>query len=260
MSTYGGVTNIIAYLGAAAWIPQIITWVCNFFSKPVIAIIPEKIACIGYTIYGPIFNLRLSINTKKKDSIIDFMSVELCHENGSKHNFEWAGMAEFFSEVKNNKGENQIIQRDIIPIAIKLNTLSLVERFFRFQDSAFIKKIRVQSEKFVEMMQYMKKKNENYPADFIASKDFEDHMKFMRENFYWQPGSYTVKFRIRSPEKIKINEKTYNFELTQENIDALRSNLEEVGTFIQAVCKSQPADQNTQPNNFRWVNTVLESV
>jgi hypothetical protein len=109
MSINLSTTDIVAYLGAAAWFPQIFNWVYIYFTKPVLTITPDKFASIGHTTFGPIFNLRLSINVDKKDTLIDFIGIELCHQNGSKHNFEWMGMTEFFSEVKNNKGENQIV-------------------------------------------------------------------------------------------------------------------------------------------------------
>ncbi len=47
-------------------------------------------------------------------------------------------MNEIFSEVittgGNPPGANQIVQKDVFPIAIKISSLSLTERFFRFQE------------------------------------------------------------------------------------------------------------------------------
>jgi hypothetical protein len=67
-------TDIAAYLGALAWLPQL----------PVIRIIPDRTAQIGHTIFGPIFNLRLSIDVNKKDTIVDFIGVQLRHKGGAE--------------------------------------------------------------------------------------------------------------------------------------------------------------------------------
>ena len=59
-------TEVAAYLGAMAWIPQILKWGYRSIIKPVITITPEKSVSIGFTVLGPIFNLRLSINVDRK--------------------------------------------------------------------------------------------------------------------------------------------------------------------------------------------------
>src|SRR4051812_38525799 len=92
-------TDILAYIGALAWIPQIIQWAIIFFTKPLIRIIPDRTAQIGYTLYGPIFNLRVSIGVTRKDTVVYFIGVQLKHNDGSSYNFEWVGMNEVFSEV-----------------------------------------------------------------------------------------------------------------------------------------------------------------
>ncbi len=258
MSINLSTTAIVAYLGAAAWFPQILNWVYIYFTKPVLTITPAKFVSIGHTTFGPIFNLRLSINVDKKDTLIDFIGIELCHQSGSKHNFEWMGMTEFFSEVKNNKGENQVVQRDIVPISIKLSTLSLVERFFRFQDSIFIQSNKIELDKATETQQYMKKNKLDYYDEFLKSKEFHDYLKFTRTSFYWQAGTYTVTFYVRSPEKIKFKKTIFKLELTQNNVDMLINNLNEIKTDIEFLIKKPDLpDFSGQQGNWAWCNVNL---
>jgi len=113
------------------------------------------------------------LNVDRKDTLIDFVGVELVHEDGSAHCFEWAGMSEFFSEVKNNKGESNIVQRDIVPISIKLSTLSIVERFFRFQETSFIEENKAMLDDLMEYNTLLKKNHHpNYPDEFFVSENF----------------------------------------------------------------------------------------
>ncbi|OGT38342.1 MAG: hypothetical protein A3F11_05820 [Gammaproteobacteria bacterium RIFCSPHIGHO2_12_FULL_37_14] len=258
MSINLNATDVIAGLGAAAWIPQIITWVYNAATKPVLTITPDRTVSIGYTLFGPIFNLRLSINVDKKDTLIDFIGVEIQHESGTKHTLEWTGMTEFFSEVKNSAGDNQIIQRDIVPISVKLSTLSLIERFFRFQDSSFIQRNKSELDKLMEQQQFMQNKSATYHDDFLSSKEVDDYIKFMRSNFYWQAGSYTASFLIRSPAPSKLKPCKYQFKLTQDNVDMLKKNLEEIKADIEYFIKKGDAQGfNGKPGNWRWVNVNL---
>ena len=258
MSINLNTTDVIAYLGAAAWIPQIITWGYNAITKPVLTITPDRTVSIGHTIFGPIFNLRLSINVDKKDTLIDFIGIEVQHESGAKHTLEWTGMTEFFSEVKNSAGDNQIIQRDIVPISVKLSTLSLIERFFRFQDSSFISVNKVEVDKLTEHQQFMRKKNAAYHDDFLNSKEVDAYIKFMRSNFYWQAGSYSVSFLVRSPAPSKLQPCKYQFKLTQDNVDMLKNNLDEVKADIEHfIKKGDVPDFDGKPGNWGWCSVNL---
>lgn len=251
-------TTVLAYLGATAWIPQIFNWIHSYCTKPLLTITPDKIVTIGHTAFGPIFNLRLSINVDNKDTLIDFLGVSIRHEDNSQHDFEWTGMTEFFSEVRNNAGENQIIQRDIVPISIKLSTLSLVERFFRFQDSEFIKTNKHELDKLTEKQQYMKKKDSNYHDSFLNTKEIDDYLKFTRKKFFWKAGVYTIAFIVRSPTKIKVRHTAFKFELSQDNVDMLKNNLNEIKTDIEFLIKtSDLPDFKGKHGNWSWCNINL---
>lgn len=254
-------TEIIAYLGATAWLPQIATWFYVWFSKPKISVTPEKTISIGYTRFGPIFNLRLSLDVRKKDALVDFIGVQLTHQNGSKHLFEWAGMTEFFSEVRNERGESQQIQRDVVPIAIKLSTLSLAERFFKFRDSRFIEKSKPIINELDEHAQYLRKINPSFHDEFLSSKAFDNFLKFMREGFWWKAGKYSVIFIIRSPEKINYVRNEYEFELMQDDIDSLEKNLNEFRGDIEYMIKmSDIPDYQGKGAVWNWRNPTLEKI
>ena len=251
-------TNIAAYLGAAAWVPQIFRWAYTLVFKPRVTIIPEKWVSIGYTTFGPIFNLRLSINVSRKDTVIDFLGFKLRDQSGAEYKFEWSGMTEFFSEVKNNKGESQVIQRDITPIAIKLNTLSLTERFFRFRESSFVKNWQIMLNKLMEEQQYIKRSEKNYHDKFLISKSFDNYIKFMKENFLWRAGDYIVSFYVRSPSAISLRKNTFKFKLTQDDVDRIQKNLGELRPSIEYYIK-KPDVQGFEGReaNWAWINSEL---
>ena len=84
--------EIAAYIGAAAWLPQIATWLYRRFVRPLITIVPDKYAEVGFTSYGPIFNVRMAFSSERKDVIIDGFEILLEHEDGDTRTVRWAGL------------------------------------------------------------------------------------------------------------------------------------------------------------------------
>jgi hypothetical protein len=59
------------------------------------------------------------------------------HEDGDARVFRWAGLSETFSEIRDNAGNRQVVSREQTPIALKIGTESLVEKFVRFQEPRY---------------------------------------------------------------------------------------------------------------------------
>lgn len=58
--------DIVAYIGAAAWLPHILHLVYRFITKPKLKVYFNNVAEISHTSYGPIFNIRMSLLSEKK--------------------------------------------------------------------------------------------------------------------------------------------------------------------------------------------------
>ncbi len=228
------IVNYVAVLGAAAWLPQILQWIYSWIVKPTVTIFPDRAVGIGYAAYGPIFNVKLSIDIDKKDRVIDFLKVELSHESGTKHIFEWAIMMEAIGTVKNNKIGDQIIQRDNIPICIKLNLASLFERTFQFLDEKLTGENKNHITQLLEKCSSLEMSLPGMLDRFLKSDEVKDYLARTKSNLYWQAGSYTVKFYVHSTKKIKQNIIKYKFELTQYDIEQIKQNLEAIEHIFEA--------------------------
>ena len=57
--------NIVAIIGAAAWTPQIITWLYRVLTQPKVSIHLHSLPQIGYNTLGPIFNASLALLSGK---------------------------------------------------------------------------------------------------------------------------------------------------------------------------------------------------
>lgn len=62
--------EIAAYIGAAAWLPQILNIFYKFFTKPKLRVFFNNTAEISFISFGPILNIRMGILAEKKISII----------------------------------------------------------------------------------------------------------------------------------------------------------------------------------------------
>ena len=60
--------QITAVLGALAWLPQIIKWIVNWVKKPILKIIGDNEAQVGYIAFGSVLNINLSFISKHKSS------------------------------------------------------------------------------------------------------------------------------------------------------------------------------------------------
>lgn len=255
-------TEIVAYIGALAWIPHLAQWIYDYFTKPAIRIIPDRIAEIGHTVFGPIFNLRLSIDVSKKDTVIDFIGVELKHENGATYNFHWMGMNEVFSEVikvgSNPPNESQIVQKNVTPIALKISRLSLAEKYFRFQEKDFIDENRKKFNALLKEIETAKKlKKEGKNIDFIW-RNLNEYEHFLREKFIWKAGTYSVNFLIRSPAKFDYIPQAAEFHLTQSDVDTLNSNFSEIGVFTQNIYNSiEERNEPVKEPTWIWINPEI---
>lgn len=106
-----GNNNWIAIIGAAAWIPQILSWIYRLTTKPIVNLYLHEIPEVGFTSSGPIFNVNFALLCEKKDLVLNGIKVKIQHEHGEEHVFDWQGISEDLSRVENPDGSSSSIKR-----------------------------------------------------------------------------------------------------------------------------------------------------
>jgi hypothetical protein len=101
--------EIAAYIGAAAWAPQIARWMYRAYVTPQIQVISSQYASVGYTRFGPIFNLNLAFTAQRKPAIIDVLESVMTHEDGERRAFQMQGMSETISDIADPAGNKTVI-------------------------------------------------------------------------------------------------------------------------------------------------------
>ena len=201
-------------------------------TKPKVSLYLHSQPQIGYITVGPIFNVSLALLSEKKDAILNSFSVTLRHENGASHTFDWAGLSESISEIQNPMGQPVSVTKSILPLVIRVPHTGAAQSFVRFQHNRFKVNIKepfaTATEKYALVKAAGKMTTEGNLNDFLLEKEFSDVMRVFDSEFIWTAGKYTATFNIGSPNKITYRKSEYTFELSQDDIDHLRKNLEHI--------------------------------
>ena len=253
--------EIAAYVGAAAWAPQIVSWMYRWLVKPRVQILPERLVEVGFTTLGPIFNIRLALSASKKDAIIDHLEVELRHGAGDSHVLSWAGLREMFSEIVDAAGNRQSIEKDQPAIALKVTTAVLLEKFVRFHDLGFHERRRPVLNALVEHLNYLKGQHHaDYRDQVLESRQAYDLLELFKSSFFWKPGEYTVRFRIKSRDGAVLDTDAHRFTLVQRDTDALRLNLDLLKIGYENLVKSDLPDYKLKAVRWNWRDVPLTPV
>ena len=250
--------EIAAYIGAAAWLPQIGVWIYRGLVKPRLRVVPDQFAQVGFTSYGPIFNLRMAFFVEHRDIIIDGIELAVRHEDGESRTFRWAGLGETFSEITDESGKKQIVSRDQSPIAIKVSIQALLDRFVRFQEPRYSLADRLAMQVLVEHFNYQKQTTpDRFVTEVLASKEFYAAIEGRQKWFWWKPGHYEVVLKPSSPQAFKLTEPSFAFDLSSIEVDQLRQNLPIIDTELRNTISSNLPAFTPQPFVWQWANVGI---
>lgn len=245
--------EIAAYVGAAAWLPQLITWAYKAATRPTLAVLPDGVAELGFTTFGPIFNLQLALAVDRKDVVITRLGINLVHENGERHEFSWRGMTKTVSSIRDQSGIRQgVFEKEHPAIALKVNTTGLVVQHFRFQEDRFHKHVDPVQEAAIKHLEYLRGKGGAYHDEFLRSEKFRKLLNACKENFWWQVGKYRVTFEAKSIQKLRLARNTFAVSLKKADVDALRGNLEVLEPFHECNMKTGLPGFDKQVPAFGW--------
>jgi len=249
------IIDFIAILGALAWLPHLVSLVKYLFIRSKIRIITEQIVQIGFTTYGPIFNLRLAFAVERKDIVISHLKIRLQHETGEERLFEWQGITQQIGKMTLPNADVMPYEKEHSVLAIKLNQKDIEERFVRFQDPNFISLQRDYFDKSDKRMAYLKNEDKYNPDEFLRAEEMIDLYNFNKRAFPWKQGKYTAFVEVTSPEKFSVVDNVYNFNLSALDIEKLELNKEFLERdYKRIIIGFKEGDELI---NWGWVNPRL---
>jgi hypothetical protein len=255
--------EIVAFIGAAAWLPQIASWIYKKYSKPIIKLIPSSKLELGYTAFGPIINLTSSISSQKKDALIDRITLKVTHEKGDTRLLTWKFLNEIQQQIRSHTGETAEILKNQPAIALKVPTISLAEKIIGFQDLDFQEKFKIKTDKVIETYNFLKAKNINADAkkELTASKEYKDLLDFFKNSMYWQEGNYLIEITIKEVTvKTPFIEK-FKFLLSKIDIESLSHNKTAFEKDLQILINLPlEKEQKIEPATWNWINPTIETI
>ena len=213
----------VAILGALAWTPHLISLIKSYFTKPEIRIITQKLAEIGFTTYGPIFNIRIAFSVKNRDVVISNFRIKVTHESGEQKNYEWQGLRQQVMKMHTSDGAIPYEKENSV-LAIKLSQREVEERIIQCQELSFVAGKRDIEDKAKKRLSYDREQEGYDPLKFLKCQEAIDVYNYIKHAFTWKSGKYKVVFELESPESFNIVDNEYEFTLTPMDIEELEKN------------------------------------
>ncbi len=241
--------EIVAYIGAAAWLPHVITWIYRSLIGPALRLVPGSNLMLSYMTKGSTVILNCSISTKRKNALIDKIKLQFIHENGDQREFEWAYLEEIPFQIRGLTEETGVdITRNQPAIALKILTFDLVERSVTFFDLVFEEEQKRYAMRAEEQYNYLKKLENPLPESLLKSKQYLDWAGAFQSGMYWRQGRYDVKICIREAEKKSWHYEQFKIKLTSDDIEHLKLNC---NNFEQSILSTFQNDEEKQAEEKR---------
>lgn len=235
--------DIIAILGALAWLPQIISWVYNWMKKPKLTIYHDGEAEAGYIKNGNVFNLRFSFLAREKNALIDDIELLLVDKDGASHNLKWMWYSETFYELQGPAG-NSTMAKQQNAIAINVFKEVLVEKFIGFQSVSFLEKRKQLAYKLSTLIENQRS-NGDINIDIIrCSQEYNELIRLYKNSFLWKPGEYSATAKVHIADTNETIEHNFSFALSELEVDTLHKNIE----FAKSILDYEFIDSSKELN------------
>ena len=238
----------VAILGALAWSPHLISFIKSYLTKPEIRIISQRSAEIGFSTFGPIFNIRLAFSVKNHDIVVSNLRVRLIHESGEEKYFEWQNVKQQVATIQTREGAIPYEKENSV-LAIKINQKDIEERQIQCRETSFISGRQNIDNSFFKRLSFEKEKQEYDPILFLDSQEANDVYNYIKHAFNWKAGRYKVEYLIESPEKFTLLDNMYEFSLLPIDIEQLDKNKEYIK---QEFVNSFTSEGHVARKNIIW--------
>ncbi len=237
--------DIIAILGALAWLPQIISWVYNWLKKPKVSIYHDGEAEVGFIKNGSAFNIRLSFLSRDKHALIDNIELFITDKDGAQHILKWMWYSETFYEVLSPTG-NSTMAKQQNAIAINAFRDVLIEKLIGFQSISFHESRKQLAYKLTSFIENQKSNGDLDIATIKRSNEYNELLRLYKNSLIWKPGEYSCITKIHIADTNEIIEHKFKFRLSDIEIETLNKNFESVtnGIDIEFIDANLPFNGN----------------
>lgn len=246
--------DIIAILGALAWLPQIISWIYNWLQKPNIQVFNEEEAEVGFIKFGNAFNIRISFLARNKHALIDNITLDLIDKDGAIHHLKWMWYSETFYELQSPSGIATMAKQQNA-IAINAYKDVLIEKFIGFQSPQFRESYKLLSYKLNTFIENQRRTGELDINVIKRSNEYNEIIRLYENSMIWKVGDYRAICKIHIADTNQTITKNLKFHISDIEVETLRKNLDfsRRGLDIEFIT---PQDQ--LEGNWMWVKPKIQ--
>ncbi len=249
--------DIAAYIGAAAWAPQIAAWLYHVSSKPRLKVVSARKVEIGYSMFGPIVNATLAISAERRDALVEKITLFATHEHGERRQLVWRFLNENQQQIRDPQGKISSQFKNNPAVALKVSTLALAERTVGFHDPEFEEFERTTSSSLVAQFRHLETQVGNAAAlrQLLQSVEFGRAQREFERFMYWRDGRWSFLLSAQLAGVKSAHEESFEVTLTDDDIVVLRRNLEQLVPYTRATLSSDAQDQKLI--SWNWIYPVI---
>lgn len=254
------VADIVAYIGAAAWAPQILSWIYNAVSKPKLTIVSARTVEVGFSMFGPIVNATLAISSERRDALIEKITLLITHQQGEKRQLIWRVLNENQQQIRDAQGNISSQYKNNPAVALKVSTLSLTEKTVGFHDPDFESASRSTQTSIIEQFRHLESLDGNAAAldQLFRSREFEQAQREFENFMYWKAGTYEFSFSAQLAGVKNPHVQRFAVAFVENNIAVLRKNLELLVPYARATLSTNVEEQKLI--TWNWAYPVVTAV
>jgi hypothetical protein len=245
--------DIVALVGAAAWLPQI--W--RFFQKPRVTPIVGGTVEIGFTQFGPIFNPNVAFRAERRDALVTGVSFIVRHERGQETTFRATMLVEIGSQGEYTGGQKFYQQRMQSVVALVLTPTSITERKIQSREAECLREWERLNEPVAATVTRLRDTSVDWVDQVMRSPAFRDMRDFLARRFFWQAGNYTARCEVTVAGQKDPAVANFRFMLTAESAASLTQNAAVAEALVRRALEP-PADPEHAPKlEFQWVYPMV---
>jgi hypothetical protein len=237
--------DIVAYIGAAAWLPQLGAWIYNAVSRPKLKLVSAGKIEIGFSMFGPIANATLAVSTERRDALIERITLDVTHEQGERRHLVWRFLNENQQQIRDPQGNISSQYKNNPAVALKVSTLSLAERTVGFHDPAFEDMDRSTTARIAAQFQHSESQIGNAAAldQLFQSMEFQQAQRAFENFMYWRAGKWEFLFFMQLAGVKKPHTQRFAVTFTDDDVTMLRKNFELLVPYVRATLSANPDER-----------------
>jgi hypothetical protein len=240
--------EVVAILGALAWLPQIFKMINEKLKKPKIKIISDDQLELGYTRLGPIININFAFLSENKSALVNKIDLQIIHESNEMQTFTWIWYEESLFQMDMPKIPISY-KKNQKAIALNISENLLVEKRIGFQNVKFKQEsselINNINEDTVNLKSSGKELNE-----LKSYSSYINAVDYLQNSFYWKNGLYTAKFTVHVSGLKEKYEHSFKFSLTKIDVKTIHKNIEACLSYLEKVYIKVDEELNEK---WEWV-------